>query len=405
MELNDFTFSGMILILLGAALAYVRAVPRALWQFIKTRFTIVIDVTERDVFYDWVANWLAEQEHFKKCRRLSVSAQRKREDDVAELTSDSGRKAWQIKVVPAQGEHFFMWRGCRVWMHKDREKLKETGVFLGFFESVQFTFLTRNRTLVESFLDEVRQFNVSDDDARLAIYTNQYSSWRLFSLVHPRSPNTVVLSDDKMQSLIKDIEQFFASKLWYREHAIPYRRGYLLHGPPGNGKSSSVRALASHFGRDVYILRAGKDLDDANFMELLIDLPENAFLLIEDVDKISDDRNENRLTRSGFLNALDGIAATTGRVVFMTTNFVDELDEALMRPGRADVVWFIDTPTRQQAEIYLNRFLDTANTERVISAMSDLNGRMSMAALQAEIIRRCTPGAQGVKINEQAQEQ
>lgn len=390
MELNSFTLSGTVFILLGAALAYLRSIPQALWRFAKTQFTIVIDVTERDVFYDWVANWLAAQAHFKKCRRLSISAQRKNEDELVASPSDSERKTWQVKVAPAEGEHFFTWRGCRVWMHKDREKLKGTGVFLGFFESVQLTFLTRNRALVEEFLDEVRRFNVSDDDCRLAIYTNQYSSWRLLSMVHPRSTDTVVLSGDKMQSLIGDIERFFASRLWYQEHAIPYRRGYLLHGPPGNGKSSLVRALASHFQRDVYVLRAGKDLDDANFMELLPSLPENAFLLIEDVDCISDDSKENKLTRSGFLNALDGIAAATGRVVFMTTNFVEKLDEALRRPGRADVTWLIDSPTEQQANSYLRRFLDADDVIRVTSSMSGSNGKVSMAALQAEVIRRCT---------------
>lgn len=391
MELNSFTLQGMVLILMGAALAYLRSIPQALWRFIKTQFTIVIDVTERDVFYDWVANWLAAQEHFGKCRRLSVSAERKNTDSGQPMVkAELERKTWKVKIAPAQGEHFFKWQGCRVWMHKDREKLKETGVFLGFFESVQFTFLTRSRALVEDFLDEVRRFNVSDDDRRLAIYTNQYSVWRLLSLVHPRSTDTVVLSGDKMQLLIGDIERFFASKLWYQEHAIPYRRGYLLHGPPGNGKSSLVRALASHFQRDVYILRAGKDLDDANFMELLPSLPENAFLLIEDVDCISDDSKENKLTRSGFLNALDGIAAATGRVVFMTTNFVDRLDEALRRPGRADVTRLIDSPTEHQAHVYLRRFLDADDVSRVASSMSGVNGKVSMAALQAEVIRRCT---------------
>lgn len=392
MELNSFTANGVVLILLGAGLAYLRAVPQALWSFAKTRFTIVIDVTERDVFYDWVTNWLSAQEHFKNCRRLSVSAQRKSNDvdQAISAKSDLERKVWKVKIAPSQGEHFFKWKGCRVWLHKDREKLKETGVFLGFFESVQLTFLTRNRAFVESFLDEVRRFNVSDDDKRLAIYTNQYSVWRLLSLVYPRSPDTVILAEEKMQALIADVERFFSAKAWYKSYSIPYRRGYLLHGPPGNGKSSSVQALASHFQHDVYVLRAGKDLNDANFMELLIDLPQRAFLLIEDVDQISDDGSENKLTRSGFLNALDGLAATTGRIVFMTTNFMDKLDEALLRPGRADVVQLIAPPTQLQADVYLSRFLEEADVRQVLNSTLGLNGKVSMAALQDEVIRRCT---------------
>lgn len=395
MELSNFTFNGMVVILFGAALAYLRSIPQALWRFAKTQFTIVVDVTERDVFYDWVANWVSGQEHFEGCRRLSASAQRKSDDKFADLPSDSERRSWRVKVTPAEGEHFFKWRGCRVWMHKDREKLKSSGAFLGFFESVQLTFLTRNRLLVEEFLDEVRQFNVPDDDKRLAIYINQYSAWKLLSLIDPRRADTVVLDGNMMQSLIDDMKQFFASKSWYQDHSIPYRRGYLLYGPPGNGKSSSVRALASRFGRDVYVLRAGRDLDDANFTDLVTDLPEGAILLIEDVEQIFDDDGEDKLTRSGFLNTLDGVAAATGRVVFMTTNFVDSLDAAVVRPGRADVSMLVDSPTERQASVYLGRFFDADDANGVFAEVSSANGKVSMSDLQAEVIRRCAPGVQG----------
>ena len=388
MDINSFTFNGIVLLMLGAALAYLRSVPHALLRLARSQFTIVVDVTERDVFYDWVANWVSSQPSFEGCRRLSASAQRKSEDKYEDLPSDSERRSWQVKVTPAEGEHFFKWRGCRVWMHKDREKLKGSGVFLGFFESVQLVFLTRDRRVVEEFLNEVRRFNIPDNDEQLAIYANQYASWKLLSLVSPRSADTVVLDGDMMQSLVDDMEWFFASKSWYHEHSIPYRRGYLLHGPPGNGKSSSVRALASRFGRDVYILRTGRDLDDANFMDLLADLPEGAILLIEDVEQIFSEDGEDKLTRSGFLNTLDGISAATGRVVFMTTNFVERLDAAVIRPGRADVSVLVDFPTKSQANAYLGRFFDADDADGVFSATLPTNGRVSMSDLQAEVIRR-----------------
>jgi chaperone BCS1 len=389
---NSLMLNGIALIIVGAVLAYLRAIPNTIWQFVRSRFTIVIDVTERDTFYGWVMNWLAAQDHFKRCRRLSVSAQRKPSRDESTPSRDKSvpskeeGSVWEIKVSPAQGEHFFRYGDRFVWMHKDREKLKESDILLGFFESVQFTFLTRDRSIIDAFLNEVKRFNVSDADKSLAIHVNQYASWRLFSLVPPRDIATVVLGGNAMQILSDDIERFFASKSWYCNHAIPYRRGYLLSGPPGNGKSSSVAALASHFQRDVYVLRPAKDLDDSNFMELLIDLPENAFLLIEDVDQIYGEPNKDRLTRSGFLNALDGISATTGRVIFMTTNFPERLDDALIRAGRADVKLSIDPPTDQQALDYLRRFFPDDEARRIISS----NGSSCMADLQAEVIARCT---------------
>lgn len=71
------------------------------------------------------------------------------------------------------------------------------------------------------------------------------------------------------------------------------------------------------------------------------DAPANSILLLEDVDSMFLQREETSRQRgisfSGFLNALDGVRSQEGQILFMTTNHREKLDDALLRPGRADV--------------------------------------------------------------------
>lgn len=144
----------------------------------------------------------------------------------------------------------------------------------------------------------------------------------------------------------------------YVSRGVPYRRGYLFHGPPGTGKSSFISALAGHFGYSICMLSLSeRTLDDDRLAHLLNSAPPNALLLLEDVDAafVSRDLFENaqhrafegmtRVTFSGLLNAIDGVASAEERVLFMTTNHVHRLDPALIRPGRVDVQCLFDDCT------------------------------------------------------------
>ena len=147
---------------------------------------------------------------------------------------------------------------------------------------------------------------------------------------------------------------------------IPYRRGYLLHGPPGSGKSSFIQALAGALDYDICLLNlAERGLTDDRLMHLLTNAPERSFILIEDVDaafnkrvQTSEDGYQSAVTFSGFLNALDGVASGEERIVFMTTNHLERLDPALIRPGRIDLIELIDDATPEQARTLFSRFYE-----------------------------------------------
>ncbi|RAK77663.1 P-loop containing nucleoside triphosphate hydrolase protein [Aspergillus fijiensis CBS 313.89] len=136
--------------------------------------------------------------------------------------------------------------------------------------------------------------------------------------------------------------------------AIPYRWGYLLHGPPGTGKSSLCFAIAGHLGLDLYLLHLSqKELTDNQLARLFRSLPFRCIVLVEDVDCVAvaqeraddgsggaggrDASTTNGVTLSGLLNAIDGVSAGEGRILIVTTNHVEKLDAALRRHGRVDM--------------------------------------------------------------------
>ncbi|KZT66897.1 P-loop containing nucleoside triphosphate hydrolase protein [Daedalea quercina L-15889] len=155
------------------------------------------------------------------------------------------------------------------------------------------------------------------------------------------------------------------------------------YGPPGSGKTFVIRAIAGELGLDVYVVTLSRPtLDDNTLYKLIADLPERCIALMEDIDvafrhdlsqrlpETSTDPDSvdsiidalaratasttttstSSLSLSGLLNALDGIAAQEGRLLFATTNDYGALDPALCRPGRMDVHVEFHNASKFQAE-------------------------------------------------------
>lgn len=143
------------------------------------------------------------------------------------------------------------------------------------------------------------------------------------------------------QELVRDVDHFLASREWYEERGIPWRRGWLLHGKPGTGKTSLVRGLAVEHDLPVHTFDLGA-LDNGTFTEAWGKLAGDApcIALIEDVDSVYCGREHVTEgvgpTFDCLLQAIGGISTCDGVLLFVTTNNPQAIDDALMRGGRLD---------------------------------------------------------------------
>ena len=187
------------------------------------------------------------------------------------------------------------------------------------------------------------------------------------------------------------MQKFFVSKARYEELGIPWRRGYLLFGPPGTGKTSLVTALASDLKLNVCTFSlASPNITDERIGNLLASVPPRSVILIEDIDSFFRQREKVdqgvKLSYSGFLNALDGVASHEGSVIFLTTNKPELLDEAAVRSGRVDFKMELSLCDEDQVRrMYLKFHAEAAKAEAFVAQLKD--GEYSPAKLQELLLK------------------
>jgi len=214
----------------------------------------------------------------------------------------------------------------------------------------------RSPAILKELLNDCRAEYLKLNQNKTLIYEHRNGSWKKMKTRNIRPISTVVMNETEKTGLLEDIKTFLTDQAWYSACGIPYRRGYLLYGPPGTGKSSLSLSIAGFFNLDIYIANLSS-VDGNDLSDLLADMPPRCVLLLEDVDAVDmtesrqpatgtagqaegnasrKTKSRGKLSLSELLNALDGVSSHEGRVLFMTTNHVERLDAALIRPGRAD---------------------------------------------------------------------
>lgn len=386
---NQFASGGLLLMVIGGVGVWLRAIPLKAWAWLVEQTTMMITVKDDDAAFGWVKEWFLEQHFLKRMRRIDL---------------DTTLRTERVALIPAPGLHWF-WYGRRpfqVWFSRSENTRERTARRI---ESLTFRTVGRSQAFLKSFVDDVVRCHLRRLGVQSWLYTYN-DGWDHSEGYAPRRLESVVLQPGEKDHLVQDIANFRKAKERYSRLGVPYHRGYLLHGPPGTGKTSLVSALAARFGLSVYCLNLA-DLNDRSLMSAVNQIPPNSVLLFEDIDCMrsgqarvpasSDatpsDRKEkesstthNGVTLSGLLNVLDGFFAPTGVLFMMTTNRIEALDPALLRPGRIDYRLYLGLATVQQKVELYRRFFPLAAESEARGFVEAHPGAKTMAEFQGLLL-------------------
>jgi mitochondrial chaperone BCS1 len=394
---NPLLSGGVYLAVIGVALSFVRRLPMQILRLLQRRLILTVEIDSTDPGFGWLQVWLAKQTSTSRARHLILKT-REQKHRTQELNPDHEsliveHNRFELLLTPAPGAYLTRYRNRFMLIGLSRERRQNNDAFIGFHETIVIRMLGSDRSVIETLLVEARRLAVPDNQRRISIRVPRVGFWNAIDTQIPRPLESLVLSGDVANQIIADIRRFIGERQWYIEMGIPWRRSYLLYGEPGNGKTSLVKAVAGAVGLDIAALSlSGSEFNDEMLLGLVTTVPENSLLLLEDIDAVFVGRrrvdSSSSVTFTGLLNALDGVASRDGLIVFMTTNHKDQLDPALIRPGRADVHVYLGNATRLQMQRMFERFygsLDQETKDRLQHELHD--GLLSMAQVQEQLMR------------------
>lgn len=360
---NQFASGGLLLMIIGGISVYLRAVPVKIWEWIVDQATLSITIKDDDAAFIWVKEWFLDQRFLKRIRRLDVD------------TTLQGRS---VALIPAPGSHWF-WRSGRPFRVDLYRSEEANPARPRRHEFLCFRTIGRSQSILWHFVNEIVDCHRKNAlRSWLFVYDDGWS--RVAGYV-PRELDSVVLKPGDKERLLDDVRKFRSSRQRYRDLGVPYHRGYLFYGPPGTGKTSLVSAVAQRFGMSIHAINL-VHFNDRSLVSAMNDVDQNSVILFEDIDcmKSGDARaqqesavresqskspgaKEDRsgVTLSGLLNALDGFSAPDNVLFIMTSNQIEALDPALLRPGRIDYRLYLGPATDQQKEELYRRFFPEAS--------------------------------------------
>ncbi|KAI8803357.1 P-loop containing nucleoside triphosphate hydrolase protein [Cladochytrium replicatum] len=402
---------------IGGVIWFFRYYAMMIADFIYRNITVTVTFDSQDDSFRWMVTYLLESGHVKLSTAFTASTRPQTypgDTSWNEMRNERGSpkeetRAQKAYFLPGEGTNYFIYRNHLMWFRRQNISVSLDNMFnRGQRGSNTITIGTfgRSKDIFQTMVEEARIMSVNKDKMKTIVYVadtmNWRGEWRRSQARPTRALSTVVLEKGLAESIIHDIKEFYESETWYADRGIPYRRGYLFYGHPGTGKTSLVTALAGELQLNIYVINLSGLLSDEGLSQMMVSTSSKCILLLEDVDAAlastnraektpqNGARRELQVTLSGLLNALDGAAAQEGRIVVMTTNHIEKLDPALIRPGRVDRKIFFDLATQWQArELFLQFFRGSDESHEALAdtfAKAIPERKVSMAAIQGYLM-------------------
>jgi len=388
--LNNDIFSGA---LFGGGLLslfyYVRVVPDLIKKYLLNKYTISFSINSQDDLYKYFHVWLSKENFDTRNKKFYVLFKSKNKRSLTIDSPDNGSiKKGGVTLGPYAGK--FLFKSKNKYLYLDFTIKEPDGKTMILFETITISYLGTNKKYMNDIITEVLAEREDDIKEKTQIYISDGSWWESSFPLKNRKLSSVILRNNAIYNIKEDILDFMSKEEWYRDIGIPYHRGYLFHGKPGTGKTSAAYALASELNKDLYYLNLNSCKEEY-IDPLFSKIDDNSILIMEDIDAIFVGRkktNKDSVSFGTLINLLDGILSKDGLILIMTTNHVEKLDKAFIRPGRVDVKLEFTYCYRDQIEKIFFKFYGTKNGKKFSNLLPE--NKISPAKLQEYFISNKT---------------
>lgn len=343
---NDFLIGTTVPFVLGAIVYALRGFVMRVWGLIVRNFTVSVRINSTMAYYEELNQYIYDNYVWGLFRRNFV---------LAYIFGDRSRLA----MTSGYGASLALVNGHPGFV----ERQTEDSDSYNFKEHVTIRVACFRPGKFAKNLYEELQARVADerDEKRVRIFKSVLGERHEVAVKPKRPLSTVFLPEDAKDRIMGHLRRFTASEDYCIAKGIPWHTGVILHGEPGTGKTSLIHAIASELGRDIHYHTSGP-MDGMDFD------PTKTILVLEDIDaagvgKFTYTRTEetpktgktktkekenssssesNYYSMADILNYLDGFLTPHGLIVIATTNHIDRLDAAIIRPGRFDLCEKID---------------------------------------------------------------
>ena len=329
---NQILATGLGLSGAGILTFWIKDVPRSIYKLLKRELTTELIITSSNISFHNILKWIEKNYTVKNFRKLKMTNGKWGED---RTTTSIG---YGLHFIKYRTHHFI------IELIKDSSNQTERDR-----ETLIITKMGRGRKVFDEFINEVETLDY--DLTKTKLYKME-RCWVFIKDQRTRNFDSIFIEKSRLESLLRNLDKFITSEEWYINNGIPYQLGILLYGPPGTGKTSLIKAIAGYLNYSIYYLSP----ENLGNIELaMCTIADKSLVVIEDIDSnfLTHARSHNHVNKledidinapslSEVLNSLDGMFSSHGRILVATTNHIEDLDPALIRPGRIDLKVNID---------------------------------------------------------------
>jgi len=359
--------------------------PRMIYNFIKREFTTQLTITSHNIAFHNLLRWIENNYKNKKFRKLK-------------LTNGKWGEGESITSI-GYGFHTILYKRQLLFIELTKDAANQTERDK---ETVTIMKIGRGRQIFDDLIDDIKEVK---DESKMSVYKMDSGGyWTEAKQIKKRTLDSIFIEKYKKELFINTVNNFINNEKWYIDNGIPYQLGILLYGSPGTGKTSIIKAISSYLNYPIYYIPASIIYA---IEKGLLNIPERCIMVIEDIDtsvithkrrskvnKLDEEQPgistvENVMddfaltTLSDILNSLDGLFSIHGRILIATTNHIENLDPALIRPGRIDLQIEVGFINIEILSLFINRFFPD---NKIDYTNIEIKNEITVAVLQNMVL-------------------